>query len=146
MNKILLLAILLLGSFLHSTLLCAQDNLPTGLIKSKSVEVMTEKYLRFKVDPVKRAEWQSFHRDRTVADWRQGMPIGNGDFGATVHGYPDNLTFHIGKNDVWLYNKENDEGYPKIPFATLRERLENGEAKALIKEIDQERKMDPLII
>ena len=143
MNKIRLLAILLLGSFLNSTLLCAQDNLPTGLIKSKSVEVMTEQYLRFKVDPVKRAEWQSFHRDRSVLDWRQGMPIGNGDFGATVHGYPDNLTFHIGKNDLWLFNKESDEGYPKIPFATLRERLENGEAKDVIKEISQERKMDP---
>jgi hypothetical protein len=32
------------------------------------------------------------------------MPIGNGDFGAAVHGYPDNLTFHIGKNDLWWDN------------------------------------------
>ena len=151
--------------FTSGLLLCvftlnAQNSLPTGLLKKfpdaaeaaetrinkdKGVlglmpnEVMPERYLRFRVDPVKRAESQSFYRDRTAPDWRQAMPIGNGDFGAAVHGYPDNLTFHIGKNDLWWANKnpnpDSIEGYPSIPFAELRKRLKGGEAGVLIKEI-----------
>ena len=88
------------------------SNASKGLISRLPDEVMPDTYLRFKVDPVKRAESQSFHRDRTVPDWRQAMPIGNGDFWAAVHGYPDNLTFHIGKNDLWWSNKDTKEGYP----------------------------------
>jgi len=116
-------------------LLAAQGQ-SNGLLKRMPDEVMPDKYLRFKVDPVQRAKSQSFHRDRTAPDWRQAMPIGNGDFGAAVHGYPDNLMFHIGKNDLWWDNQDKNQGYPTTKFAQLRQRLKAGEEAALMKEID----------
>jgi|GEM_PF-760827 len=115
--------------------LLAREDTRNGLLKRMPNEAMSGEHLRFKVDPVKRAESQSFHRDRTVPDWRQAMPIGNGDFGAAVHGYPDNLTFHIGKNDLWWDNKDRNEDYPKIKFAELREKLKTDEKAALTKNI-----------
>jgi hypothetical protein len=33
--------------------------------------------------------------------WREGAPIGNGDFGALLYGWPDNLCFALGKTDLW---------------------------------------------
>ena len=42
------------------------------------------------------------------ADWRAGAPVGNGDFGAMIYGYPDAMGFVLGKSDVW--NRQNDEG------------------------------------
>ena len=59
-----------------------------GLLKRLPDEVMPAEYLRFKVDPVQRAQSQSFHRDRTAPDWRQAMPIGNGDFGLRCTAIP----------------------------------------------------------
>ncbi len=41
------------------------------------------------------------------ADWRAGAPIGNGDFGAMIYGYPDAMSFVLGKSDVW--NRRNDD-------------------------------------
>ena len=40
-------------------------------------------------------------REGPPADWKRGAPIGNGDFGAVMHGFPDALGFVIGKTDVW---------------------------------------------
>ena len=57
--------------------LLAREDTRNGLLKRMPNEAMSGEHLRFKVDPVKRAESQSFHRDRTVPDWRQAMPIGN---------------------------------------------------------------------
>jgi len=111
-------------------------NESNGLLKRLPDEAMPDDHLRFKVDPVKRAQSQSFHRDRTAPDWRQAMPIGNGDFGAAVHGYPDCLTFHIGKNDLWWDNQDKNQGYPTTKFAELRQRLKAGEKAALMKEIN----------
>lgn len=34
--------------------------------------------------------------------WTAGAPLGNGDFGALIYGGPDNLTFVLGKNDLWM--------------------------------------------
>jgi len=105
-----------------------------GLLKRLPDEVMPAEYLRFKVDPVQRAQSQSFHRDRTAPDWRQAMPIGNGDFGAAVHGYPDNLSFHIGKNDLWWDHQDRKEGYPATKFPELRKRLAAGDVAAMTEE------------
>ncbi len=41
------------------------------------------------------------------ADWRAGAPVGNGDFGAMIYGYPDAMGFVLGKSDVW--NRQNDD-------------------------------------
>lgn len=40
--------------------------------------------------------------DGYTAYWGDGAPLGNGDFGAMVYGAPDNLSFLLGKNDLWL--------------------------------------------
>ena len=42
-----------------------------------------------------------------AADWRAGAPVGNGDFGAMIYGYPDAMGFVLGKSDVW--NRQNDD-------------------------------------
>lgn len=107
------------------------QNTPNGLLTRIPNEAMSDKYLRFKVAPVKRAERHSFHRNQTVPDWRQAMPIGNGDFGAAVHGYPDNLTFHIGKTDIWWDNKDSGRAFPPFDFAECRKRLEAADTKSV---------------
>lgn len=40
--------------------------------------------------------------DGYTAYWGDGAPLGNGDFGAMVYGAPDNLSFLLGKTDLWL--------------------------------------------
>ena len=66
--------------------------------------------------------------DGSVFDWRKALPIGNGDFGAAIHGYPDNYTFHIAKNDVWWDNLSGPDPYPSMSFAELRKRVAAGDA------------------
>jgi hypothetical protein len=56
---------------------------------------------------------------RLPADWMNGAPIGNGDFGATVHGAPDNLTFTFGKTNVWQRYEHEADAFP-VPFAEFR--------------------------
>ncbi|MDP2815444.1 MAG: hypothetical protein Q8O19_02060, partial [Rectinemataceae bacterium] len=44
------------------------------------------------------------------ACWCEGAPVANGDFGAVVYGYPECLSFALGKNDVW--DRRNDRAFP----------------------------------
>ena len=104
----------------------AQPN--RGLLTNLPEEVMTERQLRVKCDPVGRCGTNNFEREGSVLDWRKGLPIGNGDFGAAIHGYPDNYCFHIAKNDVWWANVEGIDPYPTMSFAELRERVAAGDA------------------
>lgn len=50
--------------------------------------------------------------------WAHGVPLGNGDFGALVYGPPDNLTFILGKNDLWMRSTTAShfpgEGYDEL--------------------------------
>lgn len=41
-----------------------------------------------------------------VSNWGDGAPLGNGDFGALIYGGPENLSFVLGKNDLWLRTTE----------------------------------------
>ena len=104
----------------------AQPN--RGLLTDLPEEVMTQRHLRVKCDPVRRCGTNNFEREGSVLDWRKGLPIGNGDFGAAVHGYPDNYSFHIAKNDVWWENVEGMDPYPTMSFAELRQRVAAGDA------------------
>ena len=58
-------------------------------------------------------------QSRLPVDWMNGAPIGNGDFGATVHGAPDNLTFTFGKTNVWQRYEHEADAFP-VPFAEFR--------------------------
>lgn len=111
----------------------AESGMPTGLLNKLPDEMMSDGYMRVKMAPLKKVKSHAFSRSQTVADWRQAMPIGNGDFGASVHGYPDNLTFHIAKTDVWWDNKETGQGYPSFGFEECRKRLAAGD-KASVNE------------
>ena len=109
--------------------LWATEGKNSGLLKRLPDEVMPETYLRFKVDPLQRVRSHAFERKRSVLDWRKAMPIGNGDMGASVHGYPDNLTWHIGKNDVWWNNMppDHEEVYPFMNLEEIRRRVHSGD-------------------
>jgi len=109
--------------------LWAQQGKSYGLLNRLPDEVMPDKYMRFKVDPIKRVQSHAFTRKRSVLDWRKAMPIGNGDMGATVHGYPDNLTWHIGKNDVWWNNTAlpHENVYPCMNLEEIRRRVRSGD-------------------
>ena len=69
-----------------------------------SSTVMPEEHLRFKVDlgaRLSRYDMVWGPPAGPPASWREGAPIGNGDFGALIYGYPDNLSFVLGKTDLW---------------------------------------------
>lgn len=103
----------------------AQPN--RGLLSTLPDEVMSDRFLRVRCDPVWRCGTNNFEREGSVLDWRKALPIGNGDFGAAIHGYPDNYTFHLAKNDVWWDNVAELDPYPAMPFTELRERVAAGD-------------------
>ncbi len=96
----------------------AQPN--RGLLTTLPDEVMSDRFLRVRCDPVWRCGTNNFERKDSVLDWRKALPVGNGDFGASIHGYPDNYTFHIAKNDVWWDNIDGLDPYPSMSFHELR--------------------------
>lgn len=99
-----------------------------GLLSVLPEDVMPDRRLRVKCDAVARCGRNNFEREGSVLDWRKGLPIGNGDIGAAIHGYPDNYTFHIAKNDVWWDDTDDgDNPFPAIPFSELRQRIASGD-------------------
>ena len=105
-----------------------QYNQPNrGLLSTLPDEAMSDNFLRVQCDPVWRCGTNNFERPGSVHDWRKALPIGNGDFGAAIHGYPDNYTFHIAKNDVWWDNIDGLDPYPTMPFSELRARVAAGD-------------------
>ena len=67
-------------------------------------EVLPESFFPIQVDLAERLanydpRWEAPHGP--PGGWREGAPIGNGDFGALVYGWPDSLTFALGKTDLW---------------------------------------------
>ena len=93
-------------------------------------EIMPDNYMRRRIDVMEQVRGYSFERKGSVFDWRNAMPIGNGDIGAVVHGYPDNLTWRISKNDVWWNNipPEHNEVYPPINLQEIRRRIREGDS------------------
>jgi hypothetical protein len=66
--------------------------------------VLPESLLPIRVDLAERLahydpRWEAPHGP--PGGWREGAPIGNGDFGALVYGWPDSLSFALGKTDLW---------------------------------------------
>ena len=64
------------------------------------------------------------------ADWKRGAPLGNGDFGAVVYGFPDALSFVIGKTDVWDRRNDERSWFVGQDFAELRQTYENQDRHA----------------
>ena len=120
----------------------AEKNRPNedkGVLGEMPDEVMPDTYLRRRFNVLERVRSHAFERKRSVLDWRKAMPIGNGDFGASVRGYPDNLTWHISKNDVWWNNlpPAHEEVYPSMNLEEIRRRVRGGDS-SIRKSIRQE--------
>ena len=101
----------------------------SGLLPSMPNETMQRGRMRINTTGAAEAEKHSFRRNGTAADFRSGMPIGNGDFGASMHGMPDNLTFNIAKNDLWWDDFDAPQPcYPDGGIETLRKKVIEGDS------------------
>ncbi len=104
----------------------AQPN--RGLLGELPEQTMSARFLRVKCDPVRRCGINNIDRQGSTLDWRKALPIGNGDIGAAIMGYPDNYTLHIAKNDVWWDNVPLPDPYPPgLTLADLRRRVADGD-------------------
>jgi hypothetical protein len=56
--------------------------------------------------------------DAPLGFWGRGAPLGNGDLGALLYGPPENLTFILGKNDIWIRNSEKSR-FPGKCYAEM---------------------------
>lgn len=99
-----------------------------GLLPNMPNETMVQGRMRINTSGKAEAAKHTFKRSGTAADFRAGMPVGNGDFGASMHGMPDNLTFNIAKNDLWWDDYDAPEPcYPDGGIKTLRKKVAEGD-------------------
>ena len=95
-----------------------------GLLPNMPCETMMPGRMRIKTSGKDEAAKHIIRRSGTAVDFRSGMPIGNGDFGASMHGTPDNLTFNIAQNDLWWDDYDAPEPcYPDGGIEAIRKKL-----------------------
>ena len=100
-----------------------------GLLPNMPCETMAPGRMRIETNGKAEASKHIIRRKGTAADFRSGMPIGNGDFGASMHGMPDNLTFNIAKNDLWWDDYDAPQPcYPDGGIEALRKKVADGDA------------------
>ncbi len=100
----------------------------SGILPHLPDETMTPGRMRINTDGEKEAAKHAYERDRTVPDFRRAYIVGAGDLGASVHGTPDNYTYHICKNDLWWDDFDSDPPcYLPGGMAKLRERIAAGD-------------------
>ena len=99
-----------------------------GILPNLPDETMAPGRIRIKTDGKTEMFKHSYTRDHSTLDFRNGLPIGNGDFGCSIHGSPDSMTFDFAKNDLWW-----DDFEAPVPcfyengIQDLRKRVENGD-------------------
>ncbi len=100
-----------------------------GILPNLPDETMIPGRMRINTDGRIEAEKHFYHRNSTVSDFRYAYIIGSGDFGASVHGTPDNYTYHIAKNDLWWDDFEQKPPcyYPE-GIEDLRKRIVEGDS------------------
>lgn len=100
-----------------------------GILPNLPDETMVPGRMRINTDGRKEAEKHFYHRKGTVTDFRYAYILGSGDFGASVHGTPDNYIYHIAKNDLWWddYDQEPPCYYPG-GIEELRKRITEGDS------------------
>ncbi len=99
-----------------------------GLLPNMPNEIMRPGRMRINTSGKAEAAKHTFKRKGTAADFRSGMPIGNGDFGASMHGLPDNLTFNIAKNDLWWDDYDAPQPcYPDGGIENIRKKAAEGD-------------------
>jgi hypothetical protein len=97
-----------------------------GVLPALPDQTMDDSLMRVKFDHAKRVQSMALRRNKTSDDWRFGLPIGDGDFGAAIWGMPDKMHFDIGKNDITSRDRELDAYYPCMSFPDLRKNLAAG--------------------
>ena len=99
-----------------------------GILPNFPDETAVPGRMRINTDGHKEAIKHFYDRKGTVTDFRNAYVIGDGDFGASVHGTPDNYTYHIAKNDLWWDDYEADPPcWLPDGMARLRERILAGD-------------------
>ena len=99
-----------------------------GLLPELPDETMTPGRMRINTTGVREAEKHAYSRLGTVTDFRRAYIIGGGDFGASVHGTPDNYIYHICKNDLWWDDFDSDPPcYLPGGLGELRRRILSGD-------------------
>ena len=61
-------------------------------------------------------EWKHY----LPGDWYDGAPLGNGDLGAMVFGYPDSLGIVLSKGDVWDRSNDDQSYFPGKNYAEFK--------------------------
>ena len=106
----------------------AASPLADSLLKLPEAQVLPASLLRYKLDLGKYlARHDMVWPEGPSGHWARGAPLGNGDFGAMVYGYPDNLTFALGKTDIWDRRHADHSPFPGGTFADLREAVLKGD-------------------
>ncbi|MCQ2463770.1 MAG: glycoside hydrolase N-terminal domain-containing protein [Clostridia bacterium] len=99
-----------------------------GLLPHMPGETMVPGRMRINTNGKNEAKKHTFTRKGTARDFRSGMPVGNGDFGAVMHGLPDNLTFNIAKNDLWWDDYDAPQPcYPDGGIENVRKKAASGD-------------------
>ena len=80
----------------------------SGILPHLPDETMTPGRMRIDTDGAKEAAKHVYERKGTVPDFRRAYIVGGGDLGASIHGTPDNYTYHICKNDLWWDDFDSD--------------------------------------
>ena len=100
----------------------------SGVLPHLPDETMTPGRMRIATDGAKEAEKHVYERRGTPQDFRRAYIIGSGDLGASVHGTPDNYTYHICKNDLWWDDFDSDPPcYLPGGIAEVRRRAAEGD-------------------
>jgi hypothetical protein len=108
--------------------------IPKGVLPALPDQTMDGSYMRVKMDLAKRIQSDALVRNSTsVNDWRFGLDIGDGDFGAAIYGYPNAMCFDIGKNDITIYDYALEPAFPLMSFEECRKHLVAGDVGAVTK-------------
>ncbi|MBR5410067.1 MAG: hypothetical protein IK104_05300 [Clostridia bacterium] len=99
-----------------------------GLLPTMPDETLRPGRMRIATDGEKEAMKHVYRREGTVNDFRRAYILGDGDFGAAIHGKPDNYTYHVAKNDLWWDDYDSDPPcYLPGGIERLRERILEGD-------------------
>ena len=100
-----------------------------GLLPHLPDETMDPTRMRIRTRGRNEMSRQAYTRDHTAWDFKNGLPIGNGDIGCMIRGAPSAMHFSIGKNDLWWDDYESP-----VPcflpggIGEVRERVAAGDA------------------
>ena len=78
-----------------------------GILPHLPDETMDPERMRIRTRGRDEMARHAYTRDHTAWDFKNGLPIGNGDIGCMICGAPSAMRFIIGKNDLWWDDYES---------------------------------------